>query len=267
MVNGPLTRAAIESRLSDRNSATETYGANAEASDIPNLNGLVELARRKGVDIQPTLLRVMTDLYVQKPMHSAEEDRQFTELALRLIDVVDEPTRAVMTERIARPPRRARGCSASSAGRPDRAERAVAAEPPTAERTADRRSPAYELSELFFSAGAQERRLILANLPYALIRPAPAIAPAAGRDAARRLEVAALDQDSEAFAQELERTISIDRGLARRLIDDPAGEPIVVVAMVLAMPAEVLQRICSASTRPSANRCSVSMSLRSFSRT
>ena len=73
-------------------------------SDIPNLNGLVELARRKGVDIQPTLLRVMTDLYVQKPTHSAEEDQQFTELALRLIDVVDEPTRAVVTERIASHP-------------------------------------------------------------------------------------------------------------------------------------------------------------------
>ena len=75
------------------------------------------------------------------------------------------------------------------------------------------------------------------------MRAAPAIAPATGRDAARRLEIAALDQDSETFAQELERTISIERALARRLACDPGGEPIVVVATVLAMPADVFQRI------------------------
>ena len=33
----------------------------------PNLDGLTELANRDGVDIKPTLLRVMTDLYAQKP--------------------------------------------------------------------------------------------------------------------------------------------------------------------------------------------------------
>jgi hypothetical protein len=243
MVNGPLTRAAIEIAAQERISAAEAYGANAKVSDIPNLNGLVELARRKGVDIQPTLLRVMTDLYVQKPMHSAEEDRQFTELALRLIDVVDEPTRAVVTERIASHPGAPEAVRLRLLGDQIALSAPNAPHGPTAERTADRRSAACELSELFFSAGSQERRLILANLPYALIQPAPAIAPATGRDAARRLEVAALDQDSEAFAQELERTILIDRGLARRLTSDPGGEPIVVVATVLAMPADVFQRI------------------------
>jgi hypothetical protein len=69
------------------------------------------------------------------------------------------------------------------------------------------------------------------------------IAPPIGQDLARRLEVAALEQDSEAFAQELERAISIERELARRLILDPGGEPIVVIAKILAMPAEVFQRI------------------------
>ena len=33
---------------------------------FPKLEGLDSLARRDGVDIQPTLLRVLTDLYVQK---------------------------------------------------------------------------------------------------------------------------------------------------------------------------------------------------------
>ena len=39
----------------------------------PTSNGLVELANRDGVDIRPTLLRVVTDLYVQKPSHSARK--------------------------------------------------------------------------------------------------------------------------------------------------------------------------------------------------
>ena len=72
-----------------------------KAPNVPNLNGLVELANRDGVDIRPTLLRVMTDLYVQKPKHSDQEERQFTELALRLIDLVDAKTRAIVADKIA----------------------------------------------------------------------------------------------------------------------------------------------------------------------
>ena len=71
------------------------------APHLPNLNGLVELANRDGVDIRPTLLRVMTDLYVQKPQHTEQEAAHFTELALRLIDLVDAPTRTVIAEKIA----------------------------------------------------------------------------------------------------------------------------------------------------------------------
>src|SRR6187401_1676496 len=96
-----------------------------QALHPPNLNGLVELGHRDGVDIRPTLLRVMTDLYVQKAQHSDQEERQFTELALRLIDLVDAKTRAIVAEKIA-------GCATApaavrhrrnSAGR--RAERIV----------------------------------------------------------------------------------------------------------------------------------------------
>jgi hypothetical protein len=60
---------------------------------FPKLEGLDSLARRDGVDIRPTLVRVLTDLYVQKPTHTAEEERHFTELVLRLIDSVDVGTR------------------------------------------------------------------------------------------------------------------------------------------------------------------------------
>src|SRR4051794_36007620 len=72
-----------------------------EALDDPNLSGLVELANRDGVDVRPTLLRVMTDLYIQKPAHTEQEERHFTELALRLIDLVDADTRAIVANKIA----------------------------------------------------------------------------------------------------------------------------------------------------------------------
>ena len=72
-----------------------------EAPNLPNLNGLVELGNRDGVDIRPTLLRVMTDLYVQKSRHTEQEEQHFTELALRLIDLVDAKTRAIVADKIA----------------------------------------------------------------------------------------------------------------------------------------------------------------------
>ena len=59
------------------------------------------LSRREGVDIRPTLLRVLTDLYVQASAHSGDEERQFIELTSRLIDEVDDATRAAVRARLA----------------------------------------------------------------------------------------------------------------------------------------------------------------------
>src|ERR1700754_4321849 len=64
-------------------------------------DGLMTLSRREGVDIRPTLLRVLTDLYVQVRAHSDEEARQFIELTSRLIDQVDDATRAAVRARLA----------------------------------------------------------------------------------------------------------------------------------------------------------------------
>ena len=55
--------------------------------------------------------------------------------------------------------------------------------------------------------------------------------------------MAALNHNAESFAQEVERALGIARSLARRLIDDPSGEPVLVLAMALRMPADALQRI------------------------
>ena len=68
---------------------------------FPGFDGLMTLSRREGVDIRPTLLRVLTDLYVQASMHSEDEARQFVELTSRLIDQVDDATRAAVRARLA----------------------------------------------------------------------------------------------------------------------------------------------------------------------
>ena len=52
---------------------------------MQGLGGLLSLSRREGVDVRPTLLRVLTDLYVQAASHTADEEAQFTELATRLM--------------------------------------------------------------------------------------------------------------------------------------------------------------------------------------
>jgi len=70
-------------------------------SIFPKLEGLDSLARRDGVDTRPTLIRVLTDLYVQKPTHTAEEERHYTELVLRLIDAVDVATRGTVARKLA----------------------------------------------------------------------------------------------------------------------------------------------------------------------
>jgi hypothetical protein len=76
---------------------------------LSSLEGLSDLRLRGGVDMRPTLLRVLTDLYVQKIAHTPDEERHYTELALRLLDAVDVATRTAVAVRLARhlaPPRR-----------------------------------------------------------------------------------------------------------------------------------------------------------------
>ena len=73
-----------------------------DPASLPSLDGLSDLALRSGVDMRPTLLRILTDLYVQKLGHTPEEERHYTELALRLLDAVDVATRAAVAVRLAR---------------------------------------------------------------------------------------------------------------------------------------------------------------------
>ena len=70
---------------------------------LPNLagfEGLIDLDRR-GIDIRPTLLRVLTDQYLHRREHTLDEERQYTELTLRLLDETDVAARATVAARLA----------------------------------------------------------------------------------------------------------------------------------------------------------------------
>lgn len=67
-----------------------------------SLENLTHFGLRAGVDMRPTLIRVLTDLYVQKLTHTPEEERHYTELALRLLDAVDVASRVAVAERLSR---------------------------------------------------------------------------------------------------------------------------------------------------------------------
>ncbi|MGA7957357.1 MAG: hypothetical protein WCA26_09920, partial [Xanthobacteraceae bacterium] len=72
-----------------------------ESASLSGLDNLTHLGLRGGVDMRPTLLRVLTDLYVQKLTHTPDEERHYTELALRLLGAVDVATRAATAGRLA----------------------------------------------------------------------------------------------------------------------------------------------------------------------
>jgi hypothetical protein len=101
---------------------------------------------------------------------------------------------------------------------------------------------ACELRELFFSASSAERQHILINLEYASPAAPPAMPERAG-EIVSRLETAALSHNVDAFAREVEIALGISARLARRIVGDELGEPIVVVAKALRAPRAVLERI------------------------
>ncbi len=101
---------------------------------------------------------------------------------------------------------------------------------------------AVELSELFFSASANERRLILLNLDYAQLTKAMPMTTQAS-EVVGRLESAALRHNLDACARELELGLGISDRMARRIVNDELGEPIVVAAKALQASRAVLERI------------------------
>ena len=123
----------------------------AKPSACVPVDSLVDLACRDGVDVRPTLARVLTDLYVQRPSHSGEEETQYVELVLGLIDSVDAKTRAAVAEKLRQYPK-------APAAVLRRLDSLAATNPADDENSED-------LLELFFSSAPEERRLILTLIP------------------------------------------------------------------------------------------------------
>src|SRR5450756_1722702 len=165
---------------------------------FPGFDGLMTLSRREGVDIRPTLLRVLTDLYVQARAHSGDEERQFIELTTRLIDDVDDATRAAVWARLAIYPGTPAeilnklGLKPAASSQPVPLAREIAmttplappltppltppARPPTeaqlrmASNLSMQPKDAAEINDLFSRASSSERALILLNLQDSPLR-------------------------------------------------------------------------------------------------
>jgi uncharacterized protein (DUF2336 family) len=298
-VKGLITRPDLCCGTGFNNVLEETAVSSPE---IPSLEGLTNLARRSGVDIRPTLVRVLTDLYVQKAVHTLEEEQHYTELVLRLIEGVDLATRAIVARKLARYPaapqkvveRLARDMpevaepilkhsprlssvellsmiadfgpryaaaiaerqpisdAGENAGEENAArslseDAPVPATAPTQTPTPDapdvpdvkEREP--RIGDLFFAATSVQRRLILVKL--AEIAPGQDMALTAAPEAIRQLEAAALERRPDAFIGELKDALGISEELARRIVLDPSGEPLMVALRTLGIRSAVVARI------------------------
>ena len=228
----------------------------------PGFDGLMTLSRREGVDIRPTLLRVLTDLYVQANAHSAEEERQFVELTSRLIEEVDDATRAAVRARLAiypgTPAEVQKRLGLKPAGQDQRVPLAplLAAPLPVAPakaltevelRIASNLSmqpkDAAEISEMFSRASAGERAQILYNLHDTALRASARIPAARARRAIETLEMAAFATDIENFTLEIGETLILPWRVAKEVVNDAGGEPLACAAKALDMPSAVFQRV------------------------
>jgi Uncharacterised protein conserved in bacteria (DUF2336) len=250
---------------------------------LSSLNGLADIGLRSGVDMRPTLIRVLTDLYVQKLAHTADEERHYTELALRLLDGVDVPTRATVAARLAKhlsppmrviqylvndlpeiaaplrghvllePPAQPAEPAPPVAIAPAVADTAAAGslpeeEPIEHEPVTDLRGTmdstiAGELNDVFFTAAEHERRLILLNLHVAAPMSPGQVVVLRDPGIGQRLETAALGNHREDLVKQLAEALRIPREQARRIVRDDHGEPIVVAVKALGISRDVVYRL------------------------
>jgi uncharacterized protein DUF2336 len=230
---------------------------------FPGFDGLMTLSRREGVDIRPTLLRVLTDLYVKASSHNRDEKRQFVELTSRLIDHVDDATRAAVRERLAiypdTPVEVLDKLGVKSAD-PDRQipltqeipEAPSAAQPAKglteeqlrmASNLSMQPKDAAEINDMFFGASSRERGLILHSLEETPIKAATRVPPLFAARAIETLETAALATDIENFTRELGETLFLPMKMATQVVSDPGGEPLACALKALGMPGPVFQRV------------------------
>ena len=230
---------------------------------FPGFDGLMTLSRREGVDIRPTLLRVLTDLYVQAANHSLDEKRQFVELTSRLIDEVDDATRAAVRARLSIYPEtpteiaRKLGLRPSHHDLPVPLAEPIFSLPPLwqpeqlltdaqmrmqTNLTMQSRDAA-EIHDMFFRATSRERVAILHRLAETPLRAAPKIPLARAARAIQTLEMAAFAEDVENFTLELGDTLILPARVAAQIVDDASGEPLASAMRAIDMPSPVFQRV------------------------
>ncbi|HVV40259.1 MAG TPA: DUF2336 domain-containing protein [Nitrobacter sp.] len=223
---------------------------------FPGFDGLMTLSRREGVDVRPTLLRVLTDLYVQARAHTPQEEQQFVELASRLIDQVDDATRAVVRARLSIYPHTPAAIMNKLRLHPVTAERTALATPIQADPAASQPAPprplpmmpigsyeAAEISERFFAAGSSERRDILQNLAETPLRPAPKLHAARAERAIHILHMAAFAGDIENFTAEISEALILSARVAEQVVNDPGGEPLACAVKAIGVSGPVFQQM------------------------
>jgi hypothetical protein len=233
---------------------------------FPGFDGLMTLSRREGVDIRPTLLRVLTDLYVQSNVHTADEERQFVELTSRLIDEVDDATRAAVRARLSiypytptaiaqrlslRVPSQDQPMPLAAPIAPVQAS--APSSPAVTKPLTDAQSRASNLSmqpddasqinEMFFAANASERALILHNLADTPLRPAARIYPPRAQRAIEILQMAAFAADADNFTRELSDALILPARVALRVVGDAGGEPLACALKALCMPGAIFEQV------------------------
>jgi hypothetical protein len=238
-----------------------------------NSGTLIEVGDRPGADMTARLLLALTALYTQRPTHTAEEQQQYIELALRLIDKVEAATRTAVAGILQRHPDAPAEVVARLGGRQSSRHRDPQGEPHSAQdqhlagnqrfesnpHPADlERAPTPALSnvpavrqlapippefgEAFFAASPAERRRLL-SLTTRGERDDVQAAPADSEFLHEKVDAAALQGQVGEFTRELAQLIDIPSSLCERILDDPWGEPMVVAAKAAGMPIAMLQRI------------------------
>ncbi len=209
------------------------------AAAFADLEGLLDLVDGNAADMCARLLRTLTDLYLQRPIHTPEDEHYYTELALRLIDAAALSERAALAARLASYP---------------------SAPLPVLERLA---RDAIEVAGPILAHSPQLRpaeRGPIAEAPAGIDAESIGTEPSAARPAVRgapfrpshhlpgvqgtdiwRLEAAALRRKPETLTQELERLLGVSAAQAWRILYDPLGEPIVVAAKAMDLSNTVLQ--------------------------
>jgi hypothetical protein len=233
-----------------------------------NSDILTGLGDQSGADMMARLLHALTALYVQRPTHTVEEQQQYVELALRLIDKVDAATRTAVAGILQRHPDTPAEIFAGLGGQqsspndhPDGDSHSTRDEHLTRHQAladgvrAPEVAPSYaapaakqlgpitcEIGEAFFAASPAERRRLLSLIPRACGDDVQVI-PEDGEHIYGGLDVAALQGRIGEFTREFERLVDIPKSLCERILNDPSGEPMVVAAKATGVPIAILQRI------------------------